>query len=184
MSVIASLWLPIVLSAVALFVLSAASHMALPWRRKEWARITDFAALQAALQALPPGQYAFPAAPEPREQMKPEWLERWARGPSGWLTIAPRRPINMARNMGLSFLVFLAVAFMAAYTAGHSLGPTARGLSVFRIVGTVGTLSFGVGTIFSSIWYDRPWRNYLADAVDAVLFGLVMAGIFAWLWPG
>ncbi len=33
MSVVAHLWLPIVLSAAAVFVLSAASHMVLPWRR-------------------------------------------------------------------------------------------------------------------------------------------------------
>src|SRR5512141_2550143 len=105
MSVVAQLWLPILVSAALVFVLSAASHMVLPWRKGEWGRITDFAALQAALQALPPGQYAFPAAPDPREQMKPEWLERWAKGPSGWLTVAPRRPIRMGRNMALSFLV-------------------------------------------------------------------------------
>jgi hypothetical protein len=85
--------------------------------------------------------------------------------------------------MALSFLVFLAVAFMAAYTAAHALGPAPRYLAVFRIVGTVGTLAFGVAPIFSSIWYDRPWRAYLADAVDALLFGLAMAGVFGWLWP-
>ena len=52
MSVVAHLWLPILLSAAAVFVLSAASHMALPWRRNEWGRITDFAALQDALAQL------------------------------------------------------------------------------------------------------------------------------------
>jgi hypothetical protein len=183
MAFVASLWLPILLSAVLVFFLSAASHMALPWRRGEWKRITDFAALQAALRDLPPGIYAFPAAPEPRQQMTPEWLERWAKGPSGWLTIAPHRPIRMGRNMALSFLVFLGVAFMAAYTAFHALGPGAHYLRVFRIVGTVATLAFGVGKIYDSIWYDRPWRAYLSDAIDAVLFGLVMAGVFGWLWP-
>jgi hypothetical protein len=183
MTFVAHLWLPILLSAILVFVLSAASHMLLPWRRREWGRITDFVALQGALQALPPGLYAFPAAADPREQMKPEWLERWAKGPSGWLTIAPRRPIRMGRNMALSFLVFLGVAFMAAYTAAHAVGPEAHYLAVFRIVGTVATMSYGVGSIFGSIWYDRPWRAYLADALDAVLFGLVMAGVFGWLWP-
>ncbi len=93
------------------------------------------------------------------------------------------RPMAMGRSMALSFLVFLGVAFMAAYTAAHALGPAPRYLAVFRIVGTVATMSFGVGTIFTSIWYDRPWRAYLADAVDAVVFGLVMAGLFGWLWP-
>jgi hypothetical protein len=183
MSIVAQLWLPILISAVLVFVLSAASHMVLPWRKGEWGRLTDYGPIQAALRELPPGLYAFPAAPDPKQQMTPEWSERWAKGPSGWLTLAPRGPIRMGRSMALSFLVFLAVAFMAAYTAAHALGPAPRYLAVFRIVGTVGTLSFGVGSIFNSIWYHRPWRAYLADAVDALLFGLAMAGVFGWLWP-
>ncbi len=44
-------------------------------------------------------------------------------------------------------------------------------------------MSFGLGTIFNSIWYHRPWRVYLSDVIDAVLFGLCMAGVFGWLWP-
>jgi hypothetical protein len=79
--------------------------------------------------------------------------------------------------------VFVAVAFMDAYVASHALGPAPHYRAVFRIVGTVGFMSFGVGSIFNSIWYDRPWRAYVADLIDALLFGLVMAGVFGWLWP-
>jgi hypothetical protein len=183
MSFVAQLWLPILLSAALLFVLSAASHMVLPWRKGEWGRITDAGALQAAIRDLAPGQYAFPAAPDPKQQMTPEWRARWAQGPSGWLTIAPRAPMQMGRSMALSFLVFLGVAFMIAYAASHALGRAPHYRTVFRLVGTLGTLSFGVGPIFNSIWYHRPWRAYVSDAIDALLFGLVMAGIFGWLWP-
>ncbi len=183
MSFVSQLWLPILVSAVLVFVLSVASHMVLPWRRNEWGRITDFDALQAALRGLEPGLYAFPAAPDPKQQMKKEWMERWAKGPSGWLTLAAPRPINMGRNMGLSFLVFFGVAVFAAYVASHALGPAPHYRAVFRIVGTVGFLSFGVGSIFNSIWYDRPWRAYASDVIDALLFGLAMAGVFGWLWP-
>jgi hypothetical protein len=183
MSFVAQLWLPIVVSAVLVFVLSAASHMALPWRKGEWGRLTDFAALQAALRGLAPGMYAFPAAPDPKEQMKPEWMERWAKGPSGWFTVAPPGPISMGRNMALSLLAFLGVAFMDAYVAWHALGPGAHYRAVFRIVGTVGVLAFGVGPIFNSIWYHRPWRVYLMDLLDAVLYAFAMAGVFGWLWP-
>ncbi len=51
------------------------------------------------------------------------------------------------------------------------------------MVGTAGFMSLGVSPVFHSIWYDRPWRAYAADVIDALLFGLVMAGVFAWLWP-
>jgi hypothetical protein len=183
MSFASQLWLPILVSAVLLFVLSAASHMVLPWRRNEWGRIIDFAALQAALRGLAPGLYAFPAASDPKEQMKAEWMERWAKGPSGWLTLAPPGPIVMRRNLALSFLAFLAIAFMNAYVAWHALGPAAHYLAVFRIVGTVGVMTFGASSIFDSIWYHRPWRAYASDVLDALLFGLSMAGVFGWLWP-
>ncbi len=86
----------------------------------------------------------------------------------------------MGRNMGLSFLVF---AFVDAYVASHALGSAPHYRAVFRIVGTVGFMSFAVGPVFNSIWYNRPWRAYAADLIDALLFGLVMAGIFGWLWP-
>jgi hypothetical protein len=177
------LWQAILLSAVLVFVLSAASHMALPWRRGEWRRITDFDALQTALRGLAPGLYNFPAAPEPREQMKPEWQERWAKGPAGWITIAPHEPIRMGRNLALSFAAFLLVNALVAYACFHALGPGATAFRVVRVVSTVATLVYGVGKVFDSIWYDRPWRAYLSDVVDALLFGFATALVYGWLWP-
>ena len=183
MSFVAQLWLPILVSAVLVFVLSAASHMLLPWRRMEWGRVTEFEALQAAVRGLAPGLHYFPASPDPKQQMSAEWLERWAKGPSGWLTLAPPGPIDMRRNLGLSLLVYLGVGLVDAYVTWHALGPAAHYLAVFRIAGTVAVMSYGLGTIFHSIWYHRPWRSYLADAFDALVFGLVTAGVFGWLWP-
>ena len=183
MSVLAHLWFPILLSAVVVFALSAASHMVLPWRRNEWGRITDAGALQEAIRGLAPGQYVFPAAPDPKQQMTKEWMDRWGAGPSGWLTIAGPGPVRMGRNMALSLLVFLFVAFVDAYLAAHAVGSPVQFRSVARVVGTVGFMSFGVGSIFNSIWYNRPWRAYLADVVDAILYSVAMAVIFGLLWP-
>jgi hypothetical protein len=183
MSFVAKLWLPVVLSAAVCFVLSAASHMLLPWRRNEWGRITDFTALQSAIRGLAPGIYAFPAAPDQRQQLTPEWKDRWAKGPSGWLTIAHPGAMSIGRSMALSLLVYLLVGFMDAYVAAHALGSAPHYRAVFRIVGTVGFMSYAVGTVFSSIWNDRPWRVYLSDLVDALVLALVTAGIFGWLWP-
>ena len=183
MSFVAQLWLPMLISAVLVFALSAASHMVLPWRRNEWGRISESDALQAALRGREPGLYVFPAPADPKQQMSREWMERWAKGPSGWLTLAPPGPIDLKVNLGLSFLVFLGVAFVDAYVAWHALGPGAHYRAVFRIVGTVGVMAFGLGTIFNSIWYHRPWRAYASDVIDALLFGLSMGGVFGWLWP-
>ncbi len=185
MAFVAQLWLPILVSAILVFALSAVSHMVLPWHRTEWGRITDASAIQAALRGVEPGQYAFPAAPDPKQQMSSEWMEKWAAGPSGWLTLAPRGPIRMRRNMALSFVVFLVVAFYVAYVACRALGvaPAPSHRAIFRIAGSVGFLGFGVGSVFHSIWYNRPWRAYVADVVDALVYSIVMGATFALLWP-
>jgi hypothetical protein len=182
-SFVAQLWLPTLVSAALVFVLSAASHMVLPWRRNEWGRITDAGPLQAALRDRAPGQYLFPAAPDPRQQLSKESVERWAQGPSGWVTIARPGPMRMGRSLALSFVVFLLVALAEAYLAAKILGPAPRHRHVFRLVGAVGFLSFGTATVFHSIWYHRPWRAYAADLLDALLFGVAMGVVFALLWP-
>jgi hypothetical protein len=183
MTYLARLWLPIVVSGVVVFILSAASHMILPWRKKEWARLDGQDRLQAALGGAAPGSYAFPAAPDRKENMGKEWLERWAKGPSGWLTVAPAGPVRMGRNLALSFLAFVGVSFLTAYVASLSLGPATPALAVVRLFSTVGVLAYAVGPIFNSIWYHRPWRAYASDLLDAFIFGFAMAGVFAALWP-
>jgi hypothetical protein len=183
MTFLAQLWLPIVVSAVLVFVLSAMTHMLVPYRQREWSRPAGQDALQAALKGAAPGLYAFPVPAEPRERMKPEAMARWAAGPSGWLSLVPPGPIRMGRNLGLSLLVNLLVSFMAAYVAFHALGHAAHYRAVFRLVGTVGVLAYAVGPIYEAIWYWKPWRTLAMTAVDALVFGLAMAGVFGWLWP-
>jgi len=183
MAFLAQLWLPIVVSAVLVFVLSALTHMLVPYRQREWSHAAGEDALQAALRGAAPGLYAFPAPADPHERGKPEALARWAAGPSGWLSVVPPGPLSMGRNLGLSFLVNLLVSAMVAYLALHALGHGAHYRAVFRLVGTVGALAYAVGPLYEGIWYWKPWRSLAMTALDALLFGLVMAGTFGWLWP-
>jgi hypothetical protein len=184
MTFLAHLWLPILVSGVVVFALSAATHMLLPWRKTEWGRFAGQDALQASIAGLRPGQYGFPACPDPEKpMMTKEWMERWARGPSGWLVVAPAGPFNMARSMVQSFLAYLAISFLTAYVASLSLGPATPTLTVVRVFSTIGVLANGVSTIFNSIWYHRPWRVYAMDLFDAFVYGFAMAGVFALLWP-
>jgi hypothetical protein len=184
MTPLAHLWLPILASTVATFFLSAVSHMALPWRKKEWGRMgAKQDAVQAALSAVGPGQYGFPAPEGPMAPMSKEWLARWEAGPSGWLTIEAPGPMAMGRKLAASFVAYAAVTLLVGYVAALALGPTTPGLVVVRVVSTLGVVAYGAGPVFASIWYARPWRVYLMDLFDAVLYGFAMAGIFAALWP-
>jgi len=117
--------------------------------------------------------------------MSPEWMKKWAEGPSGFLTVFPPGAISMGRNLALWFIYNLVMSFFTAYVAAHSLsmhgGVTY--LAVFRVVGTIGLMTYGFGATGDAIWYGKPWRSWGFQMFDALLYGLVMAGAFGWLWP-
>jgi hypothetical protein len=188
MSFLAQLWLPIVVSAVLVFVLSAATHMLLPARKTEWGRLAKEGDVQAALRGLTPGLYAFPASSTPGENPTPEDMKRWAAGPSGWLSLVPAGPINMGRNLGLSLLMNLFVSFTAAYIATLTLGSVPLQLFphervVFRVISTIGFIAYFAGPIYEAIWYWKPFRSLAMGAVDALLYGLAMGVTFSMMWP-
>jgi hypothetical protein len=183
MAFLAQLWLPIVLSAVLVFVVSAITHMLIPARQVEWGHLRKEGDLQEALRGAKPGLYGFPMPATPGDRGKAEALKRWAEGPSGWLSVVPPGPINMGRNLGLSLLMNLFVSATAAYIAVHALGAAPHYRSVFRIIGTIGFLAYAIGPIYEAIWYWKPARSLAYTAVDALLYGLVMGGTFGWLWP-
>jgi hypothetical protein len=75
------------------------------------------------------------------------------------------------------------VALVAGYVAGRALGPGAEYLSVFRLSGTVAFAGFSLALIQSSIWYHRQWSATLKSMFDGLVYALLTAGCFGWLWP-
>jgi hypothetical protein len=183
MAFLAQLWLPIVVSAVLVFVISAATHMLVPGRVREWGHLTKQDAIQEALRGVAPGLYVVPTPADPQKRNTPEAMKRWAEGPSSFLTLVPPGPITMGRNLGLSFLTNIVVSALVAYVAFHALGAAPHYRTVFRLVGTVGILAYAVGPLYEGIWYWKPRASLIMNTVDAVLYGLAMAGTFGWLWP-
>jgi hypothetical protein len=183
MEFIGQLWLPIVVSAALVFAASVATHMLVPYRRTEWRHAPGEGAIQQALKGAAPGLYAFPMPTDPRERGQPEAMRRWAEGPSGFLALVPPGPIDMGRNLALSLGVNLLVSFLAAYAAFLALGAAAPYLPVMRVVSVIGFLAYAVGPVYEAIWYWRPWRSLAIIAAESLLFGLLMGGIFGWLWP-
>ena len=72
---------------------------------------------------------------------------------------------------------------MIAYCAMITLAPGADYMSVLRVVSVVGFLAFSWSNIPMSIWYGHPWSTTFKYMFDALVYALVMAGVFAWLWP-
>jgi hypothetical protein len=182
---LAVLWLPILLSAVIAFVASSLLHMLLPWHKSDYARVPDEPALRAALRplAIPPGDYMVPRPSTTSELRSPEFLARVAEGPNLVVTVLPNEPWSMGRNLGLWFVYLVVVALFAGYVAGRALPPGTEYLQVFRFVGTTAFLGLAVALWQMSIWYRRSWTTTIKATVDGLLYALLMAGTFGWLWP-
>jgi hypothetical protein len=182
---ITSLVLPILLSAVIVFVASSIIHMALPWHKNDYPKVPNEDALRSALRplAIPPGDYMVPR-PSGREEMQsPQFAAKVQEGPNLVLTVLPNGPWSMARNLGLWFVYLVVVGVFAAYVAGRALPAGSVYLQVFRFVGTTAFLAYAAALWQMSIWYRRSWAITIKSTIDGLIYALLTAGTFGWLWP-
>lgn len=180
-----SLWLPIVLSAVLVFVVSSIIHMVLKYHNKDYTRIPNEEAVRAAIRAgnPAPAQYLIPYCQEMKEMQSAEMQKKFAEGPVVVMNLKRPGPPTMGPALAQWFLFSLAVSFFVAYIASHSILPNTRYLEVFRIVGAIGFLAYGAGQIPQAIWMGKPWSIAWKELLDGLIYGMVTAGTFGWLWP-
>src|SRR5215212_5573966 len=97
---LSSLWLPIILSGVALFIASWAAWTQLPHHKGDWKGLPDEDGVMSALRKfnIPAGQYHFPHASGHSEMKNPDFKRRMDAGPIGFLTVWQTTP-NMGINM-------------------------------------------------------------------------------------
>jgi hypothetical protein len=183
MVTIGSLWLPILLSAVLVWIASALVWMVLPHHKNEFRGVSDEEALRRALGGLAPGWYRFPYAATREAWKSPEHRRKLEEGPVGFLTVLPRGVPSMKTSMALSFLYYVLVGIVVAYLAGRTLAPGTEYLAVFRVAGTAAWLAYGWAVFPEAIWFGRPWGSVAKHLADALLYALLTAGTFGWLWP-
>ncbi len=181
---LAALWLPVVLSAVIVFVASSIMHMLLPYHRSDYNRLPDEEKVLSALRAMPlrRGHYIFPFATH--ENMKsPELIEKQKQGPVGFLTIMPSGPPVMPKFLVQWFVFCLLIGFFVAYLAAHTVPLGANYPAVFRVVGTAAFLAYGLANLSNGIWRGHTWSATIKEVIDGLIYALLTAGTFGWLWP-
>jgi hypothetical protein len=185
MTELSSLLLPILLSAVVVFVASSIIHMASPWHRSDYPKVPNEDKAREALRALaiPPGDYMIPRPSSRTELRSPEFAAKINTGPVMLLTVMPNGPMAMGRNLGLWFLYCVVVALFAAYIAGRALAPGADYLEVFRFAGATAFIGYAVALWQMSIWYRRSWTTTIKATVDGLIYAWLTAGTMGWLWP-
>jgi hypothetical protein len=180
-----ALWLPILLSSVIVFAASSAVHMFLPWHKSDYRRIPREDEVLEALRALavPPGDYMGPQASSMQEMRSPEFAEKMKKGPGVILTVVRGGSTEMGKSLALWFLYIAVVGIFAAYVAGRALTAGAPYLSVFRFAGATAFIGYSLALWQLSIWYRRSWITTIKATVDGLVYALLTAGVFGWLWP-
>ncbi|MFQ5568713.1 MAG: hypothetical protein ACE5G0_03500 [Rhodothermales bacterium] len=177
------LWLPILVASVIVFIAGYIMNMVLPHHRSDFSRLPDEDAVSAAVRGLPQGQYGFPHASTPAEMKDPAYVERVKAGPVGMLVIWPNSTGPSAKQLGIHFVFLLVISLFAGYVASASVASGTEYLKIFQIVGTVSWMGYAGATFLNSIWYHAPWSVTLKLAFDGLVYALLTAGVFGWLWP-
>lgn len=179
------LWLPILVASVLVFAVSAIIHMVLKYHNSDYKPLSNEDAVRAAIRAgnPAPAQYVIPYCSDMKDMEKPEMQKKYAEGPVAVMNLMRSGKPNMPTYLTQWFLFLLAGSLFIGYIASHSLAREATYLQVFRIVGAVGFLLYGMGQMPESIWMGRPWKITWKNVLDGLVYGLVTAGTFGWLWP-
>lgn len=185
MTALTALWLPILLSGVIVFFASSIIHMVLPWHKNDFATLPDEEKVRAALGPLniPPGDYMVPKPSSMEELKSPAFVEKHKAGPVVMMTVMPPGPMTMGPALFWWFIFCLVVSALAAYAAGLAIAPGAGYMTVFRMVSTVAFIGYGIGNWPNTIWYKRNPGTMIKGTIDALVYGLLTAGVFGWLWP-
>jgi hypothetical protein len=184
MVAITTLWLPIVLAAVAVFLISSLIHTVLGYHWNDFRTVPNQTAAPEALRGLnlPPGDYALPRAENMREMRTPEFKALYGGGSVVLMNVSPGR-LAMGKNLAQWFVYLLVVGFCCAYIAGRELPAGAAYLSVFRLVGFTAFMAYSLALPHDSIWYRRNWRTTVLTMIDGLVYAGLTAGMFGWLWP-
>ena len=185
MTGLTALWLPIVLSAVVVFVVSSIIHMLSPWHKSDFPKLSNEAQVMDALRPLniPPGDYWMPRPSSSADMKSPEFVEKMKKGPVVMMTVLPPGGMAMGRNLSLWMAYAGVVGVFCGYVAGRALPVGADYLHVFRFVGVTAFLSYSMALWQMSIWYNRSWVTTVKSSVDGMIYALLTAGMFGWLWP-
>jgi ABC-type transport system involved in multi-copper enzyme maturation permease subunit len=185
MTPLLSLLIPIVVSAVFVFLASSIIHMLTPWHKHDLMKVPDEDGVMNALRAfrLPPGNYVFPKAASTADMKSPAFAEKMKAGPVAFMTVRSGFSFNMGGTLFQWFLYSLAVSVVAGYIAGVAFGPGTEYLRIMQVAGCVAFAGYSMAQMHESIWWGRRWSWTIRNMLDGLLYGLLTGGTFGWLWP-
>ncbi|CAN5812663.1 hypothetical protein BH11PLA1_BH11PLA1_16880 [soil metagenome] len=179
MDFIQHLWLPIVVSAIAVFFLSMIAWTALPHHKLDRTDAPGGDELSRRVKELgiAPGNYLFPSKAAMMADCKIPIREN----PLGTITVMRRE--GMAKNLALSLVIYLCVSGMIAALLYPLVGIDVSSLTIFRAAGLAGVLGYSFAFLPTGLWFQSGTRMQINCLIDGIVFGLATGAVFAWLWP-
>lgn len=185
MTSMSALWLPILLSSVLVFIASSIIHMASPWHKSDYPKLANEDQVMDALRPLltVPGDYFVPRPSSMADMKSAEFKAKMERGPRVVMTVMPSGQMGMTRELVMWFVYLIVVGILTAYVAAHALLPGAPFRAVIRFAGLVSFIAYASALWQLSIWYRRSWGITIKGTVDSLIYGVITALTFAYLWP-
>jgi hypothetical protein len=180
-----SLLAPILVSGVIVFIASSLIHMVVGYHKSDFKALPSEDEAMAALQRfnIPPGDYMVPRPPSMEAMKSPEFKAKREKGPVMIATVLKGGPVSMGPSLLKWFVFCCAVGFFTAYVTGRAHAPGSTYLSIFRTAGCVSFMGYSFAHWPDHIWYQRSLGTTLRNTFDGLVYGLLTAGVFGWLWP-
>jgi hypothetical protein len=179
------LWLPILVSAIGVFLASSLIHMVFKWHNSEYKALPNEDAVRSVLNAakLEAGLYSTPHCTDMKEIETEAMQQKFREGPVALITLrAPGAPA-MGRYLVQWFLLNLVVAALGGMLALQTMGIHAHPHYAGHFIGLFSLFVYGCGSVQESIWMGRPWSATVKNLLDALIYGTVSAIAFWQLWP-
>jgi hypothetical protein len=175
---------PTLVSSAFVFILSTLIHVVFKWHNPDYRKLPNEDEVGAAIRkgGATPGQYIFPHGTEGGKQ-SPEMEAKFVQGPIGAMYLRKPGKIQMGPFLGSWFAYTIVIGLIAGYTAHVTLTTGAAYMTVFRVVGVAAWLGYAWQAPSDSIWKGKPWITTFKEMGDGLLYALLTAGTFGWLWP-
>jgi len=185
MTALSALWLPILVSAVLVFIASTVIHMFLGWHKNDYPKMPNEDKAMDALRplAIPPGDYMVPHCSGPEEMKSPAFKDKMNKGPVMIVTVRPNGMPGMGGYLVKWFIFCVVIGLLAGYVASLALPSGAPYLRVFQLVAASAFMAYAAALWPISIWYGRSWNTTLKSTIDGLIYALITAATFVWLCP-
>ena len=179
----AALWLPTLLSAVAVFILSALVHMVVRWHSNDQVKLPNEDAVANALESVPAGDYRLPWADGMEHMKDPAYIAK-ANKAMAIVTVMRGDMMGSFRNALIQWFIYsLVVSTLAGHIAYGSHHENPEPWHIFHTVALAAWLGYGMAIAQQPIWGGKPWKPAIKSMVDSLFYAAVTGAIFVWRWP-